>query len=123
MFRCVVAHVPHNLPQLPRVNPHLSFRARGADRETRSGPLHSLAELFAELLSPRRQRQSLQARLLTTREPLHVVDDATDAFGIVTDDFGESAIVRGHVWGLGEELPGVTHGADRISNLVRDAGA
>src|SRR6185312_4477612 len=72
----ILAEIPHDLPQLARIEAHLDLGSRAAHPQPLARPLHGLTELLAEFLAPGLQRQLLETRFLTARQPEHAVDDA-----------------------------------------------
>src|SRR6202040_2851477 len=58
----------------------------------------------------------------TARELQYIVDDGADALGVVANDVGQPALVGSDTGALGEQLTGMAHGADWVTDFMCNAG-
>src|SRR5271155_3269631 len=104
------------------IDAHLEIARFFLNTYLRPAYLHGLAELAEKIIEPVAQCQSAGLRRFATRQLQDIIDNCTDAFGVVTNDVSEATLVSSDLWTFSEQLTGVTHGADGIANFVRNAG-
>ncbi len=86
------------------------------------GHLHGLAELPEEFLDPVPESQACGIGGFAPGQLQHIVDDGADPLGIVADDVRQAPLVGTEPGTLGQQLSGVTHGADGIADFMGNAG-
>jgi hypothetical protein len=104
-----------------RVHQDLEPGRRGQQQPARL-QLQRAGELAGEVLEPRPELEAFRTARFPPGQLQHVVDDLAHALGVRADDLGQPHVFRAQRFRFGEELPGVAHRADRVANLVRDAG-
>ena len=122
MAQRVLAQVPDDLVQLARIDQRLELGSGDLQLEARRVALRGRAEFLAKARAPLAEPQALGARGFAARELQHVLDDRADALGVAADDLGHAQLGRPESLGLAQQLRRVAHGADRVADLVRDAG-
>ena len=121
----VVAQVPEDLVQVRRVDTALRRRASRDERST--APLVRARSVCANSSrNPSTQARAAGApgRVVSRRDSRqHVLDDLADAVAVLRDDVRQPLVFARSARRLARAAGGVAHRADRIADLVRDAGA
>ncbi len=118
----VLAEIPEHLVQLTGVHAHLHVRRADLHGDRLRVDCLAARELLHELLEPILEIEQLGTGPIATAQLQDVLDDPVHALRVLMNNLRHTLARRLHGAGLRQQLARMADGAQRVADLVGDAG-